>query len=218
MKKYFYLFLFVLSIIACRGTEDATGQIVINDDGTTSDGSVYSAIDDNNFYINGVKYTIDVKEDHSYALEDMVKRPIWVALNIALPFIISRHFDKMIQDSDGRWKCGPDFAVDKIDVAFTLAVCDAQFAFQQYFALAVGEKHYDDLAAERASNVRHQKKTLLAYRRLPDPFCSDDVDREYGYQGNTGSICSRLKRLCDDGLAQKIRQGESKGKYRKLQS
>ena len=157
----------------------------------------------------------DAKEDHSYALEDMVKRPIWVALNIALPFIISRHFDKMIQDSDGRWKCGPDFVVDKIDVAFTLAVCDAQFAFQQYFALAVGEKHYDDLAVERASNVRHQQKTLLAYRRLPNPFTSNDVMREYGYTC-TGSVCSRLKILCDDGMAQKIRRGEDKGKYRKL--
>ena len=158
----------------------------------------------------------DAEEEHSFALEDMVKRPIWVALNLALPFIVSRHFEKMIQDSDGRWKCGPDFAVDKIDVAFTLAVCDAQFAFQQYFALPVGEKHYDDLAVEQASNVRHQQKTLLAYRRLPDVFTSDDVDREYGYNGSKGSVCSRLKRLCDDGLAQRIRQGEDKGKYRKL--
>ena len=158
----------------------------------------------------------DAEEEHSYALEDMCKRPIWVALNLALPYIIVRHWSQMVQDSDGRWKCGPDFKVDKTDVAFTLAVCDAQFAFQQYFALAVGEKHYDDLATERASNVRHQQKTLLAYRRLPDPFTSDDVNREYGYHGSTGSICSRLKRLCDDGMAQKITRGEDKGKYRKL--
>ncbi len=158
----------------------------------------------------------DAEEEHSYALEDMVKRPIWVALNLALPFIVARHWLQMVHDSDGRWKCGPDFAVDKTDVAFTLAVCDAQFAFQQHFALSVGEKHYDDLATEQASNVRHQQKTLLAYRRLPNPFTSQDVDREYGYNGNTGSVCSRLKRLVDDGLAQKIRQGEDKGKYRKL--
>ena len=80
---------------------------------------------------------------------------------------------------------------------------------------AVGEKHYDDLAVERASNVRHQQKTLLAYRRLPNPFTSDDVMREYGYTC-IGSVCSRLKYLCDDGMAQKIRRGEDKGKYRKL--
>ena len=157
----------------------------------------------------------DAEEEQSPALEDMCKRPIWVSLNLALPFIVSRHWSEMVEDG-GRWKCGPDFAVDKIDVAFTLAVCDAQFAFQQYFALPVGEKHYDDLAAEQASNVRHQQKTILAYRRLPNPFSSSDVDREYAYHGSTGSICSRLKRLCDDGLAQKIRQGKDKGMYRKL--
>ena len=43
----------------------------------------------------------------------------------------------------------------------------------------------------------------------------DDVKREYGYD-NVGSVCSRLKILQDDGMAQKIRTGENKGKYRKL--
>ena len=36
------------------------------------------------------------------------------------------------------------------------------------------------------------------------------------YEGKTGSICSKLKRLVDDGLAVKITKGEDKGKYRKL--
>lgn len=122
----------------------------------------------------------------------------------------------MVQDSDGRWKCGPDFTVDKTDVRLALLIANAQLAFQEYYCKSILEKHYDDLATERASNVRHQQKTLLAYRRLPETFTSEDVDREYSYNGSKGSICSRLKRLCDDGLAQKIRQGEDKGKYRKL--
>ena len=157
----------------------------------------------------------DAKENDDLAEEDLVKRPCWHAINFALPFVVSRHFDKMVEDN-GKWKCGPDFAVDKTDVKLALLIANAQLAFQEYYYKAIGEKHYDDLATERASNVRHQQKTLLAYRRLPDPFTSDDVDREYGYHGSTGSICSRLKRLCDDGLAQKIRQGQDKGKYRKL--
>jgi hypothetical protein len=88
--------------------------------------------------------------------------------------------------------------------------------FQEYFFKAIGEKHYDNLAVEQASNVCHQQRTLLAFRRLPNPFNSEDVDRCYAYNGKTGSICSRLKRLQDDGLAQKIRTGEHKGMYRKL--
>ena len=158
----------------------------------------------------------DAKENAALAEEDLVKRPCWHAVNYALPFIISRHWSQMVQDSDGRWKCGPDFTVDKTDVRLALLIANAQLAFQEYYCKSLLEKHYDDLATERASNVRHQQKTLLAYRRLPETFTSEDVDREYSYNGSKGSICSRLKRLCDDGLAQKIRQGEDKGKYRKL--
>ena len=158
---------------------------------------------------------IDAKEEGSRALEDTLKRPCWIALNLALPGIIVRHWDKMIEDG-GRMVCGPDFKTDKIDRELVLALCDAQFAFQQHFFLATGEKLYDDRQAIEASNVHHQQRTILAYRRLPNPFTSDDVKREYGYD-NVGSVCSRLKHLCDDGLAQKIRQGADKGKYRKLQ-
>ena len=157
----------------------------------------------------------DAKEEASKAMEDLVKRPVIVALNLALPYILARHWDRMVEDG-GKYKCGPDFEIDKIDVEFALAVCDAQFAFQQLFALPVGERYYDDLAAEQASNTRHQQKTLLAYRRLPNPCTPEDVDREYGYNGNKNSVNSRLKRLQDDGLLQRIRSGEDKGKYRKL--
>ena len=134
---------------------------------------------------------------------------------MALVFIVTRHWDQMIEDKDGRMICGPDFKTDKVDRELALTICDAQFAFQQYFFLATGEKLYDDREAQKASNVHHQQKTLLAYRRLPEVFTSDDVKREYAYN-STGSVCSRLKHLCDDGLAQKIRRGPDKGKYRKL--
>ena len=158
----------------------------------------------------------DAKEDDSKALEDLLKRPCWIAINLALPFIVTRHWHQMVQAEDGRMMCGPDFKTDRYDRELALAICDAQFAFQQHFFLATGEKLYDDRQAIEASNVRHQQKTLLAYRRLPNPCTSEDIDREYGYNGVKGSIFSRIKRLQDDGLLQKIRTGEHKGKYRKL--
>lgn len=157
----------------------------------------------------------DVKEDDSMAEEDLIKRPCWHAINYALPFIVSRHWDQMVEDS-GRWKCGPDFKVDKTDVKLAVVIANAQLAFQEYYCKAILEKHYDNMAAERASNVHHQKKTMLAYLRLPGILTGEDIDREYGYAGNKNSINSRLKRLQDDGLIQKIRTGQYKGKYRKL--
>lgn len=158
----------------------------------------------------------DAGEDHDYAEEDLVKRPCWHAINFVLPYVISRHWDKMIKDSDGHWKCGPDFKVDQKDVRLAITIANAQLAFQEHYCKAILEKHYDDLAAAQVSNVRHKQKTWLGYRRLPDIFTSEDVDRSFGYEGKTGSICSRLKRLQDQGLAQKITKGPDKGKYRKL--
>lgn len=157
----------------------------------------------------------DAGEDRDYAEEDLVKHPCWHAINFVLPFVVSRHWDKMIQDEDGRWKCGPGFKVDQTDVRLAQLIANTQLAFQEYYCKGILEKHYDDMAAERASNVRHQQKTLLAYRRLPEIFTSDDVKREYGYN-SIGSVCSRLKHLQDDGLVKKIRTGQEKGKYRKL--
>lgn len=157
----------------------------------------------------------DAGEDKDYAEEDLIKRPNWHAANFSLPYIITRHWDKMVQDADGRWKCGPDFKVDKTDVRLAILIANAQLAFQEYYCKAILEKYYDNLAAEKASNVRHQQRTLLAYRRLPVFFTSEDVKREYGYD-SIGSVCSRLKHLCDDGLAKKIRKGPDKGKYQKL--
>jgi hypothetical protein len=158
----------------------------------------------------------DAGEDNDLAQEDLVKRPCWHAINFVLPFVVTRHWDQMVQDSDGLWKCGPDFKVDQKDVRLAITIANAQLAFQEYYCKAILEKHYDDLAAAQASNVRHKQKTWLGYRRLPEVFTSDDVDRSFGYEGKTGSICSRLKRLQDQGLAQKITKGEDKGKYRKL--
>ena len=158
----------------------------------------------------------DAGEDNDLAQEDLVKRPCWHAINFVLPFVVTRHWDLMVQDSDGLWKCGPDFKVDQKDVRLAILIANAQLAFQEHYCKAILEKHYDDLAAAQSSNVRHKQKTWLGYRRLPEIFSSDDVDRCFGYEGKTGSICSRLKRLQDQGLAQKITSGKDKGKYRKL--
>ena len=149
------------------------------------------------------------------ALEDMVKRPYWHGMNYSLPFIISRHWDQMIEEG-GRYKCPADFKIDRYDQQLALLIVNAHFAFQQHFFLAVGEQYYDNQEAEQASGRTHQQKTWIGYRRLPNPFNSEDVDICFGYEGKTGSICSKLKRLVDDGLAQKITSGKDKGKYRKL--
>lgn len=157
----------------------------------------------------------DARENQSLADEDLLKRPCWHAINYALPYIVSRHWDMMVKDGE-YLKCGPDFKADKTDRELALLICNAQYTFQQHFFGAIAERHYENTQTAAAANHRIQQKTILAYQRLPDLFIAEDVDREYGYQGCQNSIRSRIKRLCDDGLIQKIRSGNDKGKYRKL--
>ena len=157
----------------------------------------------------------DARENQSLADEDLLKRPCWHGINYALPFIVSRHWDKMVDDN-GKFVCGTGFKTDKIDKDLALLICNAQYTFQQHFFGAIAEQHYENIQTAEAANHRMQQKTILAYYRLPDIFTSEDVDVAYGYQGVKGSINSRIKRLQDDGLAQRIRSGENKGKYQKI--
>ena len=151
----------------------------------------------------------------NFALEDMVKRPYWHGMNYSLPFIVSRHWNQMIEEG-GRFKCPADFKIDRYDQQLALLIVNAHYAFQQHFFLAIGEQYYDNLEAHQASGRAHQQKTWIGYRRLPNPFTRQDVDICFGYEGNTNNINSKIKRLVDDSMAQKITKGEDKGKYRKL--
>lgn len=157
----------------------------------------------------------DAKENDSKCEEDMIKRPCWHGINYVLPFVVSRHWDQMVEDG-ARYKCGENFQPDKFDVQLALLIAKAQLAFQEHYFKAIGEKHYDDQLSQESSGHTHQQKTWIGYRRLPEIFTSQDVDECFGYEGKTGSICSKIKRLVDDGMAQKITKGEDKGKYRKL--
>ena len=64
-KKLFYLLalLPVLTLFAAcggdDGDEDVAGPVIVKEDGTTSDGSTFSAIDDKNFYLDYIKYSVE---------------------------------------------------------------------------------------------------------------------------------------------------------------
>ncbi len=155
----------------------------------------------------------DAAEDNDLSEEDLIKRPCWHSINHVLCHVVTRHWDKMVCEG-GRWKCGPDFQVDKTDIRLAILIANAQLAFQRYFCKHILDNYYENLAKEAVLKTPQRKKTQEAYNRLPDIFSSEDVRIAYSYD-STGSVCSRLKRLVDDGLAQKIQRGENKGKYRK---
>lgn len=156
----------------------------------------------------------EAREEQSEVLEDLCKRPAWVGINLALPFIVSRHWADMVKDDDGRFKCGAGFHLDKHDIDLALFIAQAQYDFQQYFYYEIGQKVHDK-HSEQSFGRKQQSRCQLAFKRLPEVFTSSDVMKEYGYD-NSNSVNSRLKRLQDDGRIKRIRTGENKGKYRKL--
>ena len=158
----------------------------------------------------------EAREEQLEVLDDLCKRPAWYGISLALPFIISRHWSEMVQDEDGRFKCGPGFHLDKHDIDLALFIAQAQYDFQQYFFYELGQKVHDK-QADKKYGKRPQTRSQLAFKRLPEVFTPEDVDKNYGYEGNRNSINSRLKRLQDDGKIQRIRSGQDKGKYRKLE-
>lgn len=158
------------------------------------------------------------KEHNSMAEEDMLKRPQLHAINYALPFIVSRHWDQMVEDdTDHRWKCGAGFAIDRTDIALAQLIADIHLTFQKCFFLAVGENKYQHQQLKSRSYRHHTDESMRAYLRLPQLFTRTDVDREFGCNGNSNTIGSWINRLKKEGLIQKIRIGEDKGKYRKLE-
>ena len=159
----------------------------------------------------------EAKENKSKAEEDLLKRVGWHAMNYSLPFIVSRHWDQMEHDENDYWYCGQNFVTDKYDRQLALLIAKAQLAFQHYYFKAIAEQYYDNMDSKQLSGKNFQGHTALAYSRLPNIFTSEDVDKCYGYEGNKNSIYSCLKRLQDDGKAQRIRAGQDKGKYRKLE-
>ena len=155
----------------------------------------------------------EAREEQSEVLEEMCKRPAWVGINLALPYIVSRHWSDFVED-DGKFKCGAGFHLDKHDIALALFITQAQYDFQQYFFYQLGQKQHDK-QAEKSYGRKQQSRTQLSFKRLPEIFTSNDVMKVYGYD-NHNSVNSCLKRLQDDGRIKKIRSGEAKGKYRKV--
>ena len=156
----------------------------------------------------------EAREEQSEVLEEMLKRPAWVGINFALPFIVSRHWGEMVQDENGKFRCGAGFHIDKKDIELALFIAQAQYDLQQYFFYELGQKLQEKHAAN-SGRKKPQSRTMLAFKRLPEIFSSSDLKKEYGYD-NQNSVNSCLKRLCDDGKIKRIRSGEDKGKYKKL--
>ena len=155
----------------------------------------------------------DCAEDDSEANELMLKRVPYHALNYAAPFIDMRHFDSM--HLEGKFWEG-EYEVDDTDWKLCELIARIQYATQQHFFGVMAEKYFDDMNNDvQITGKRHYSKSLEGFNRLPEVFTLEDVRKCYGYDKDT-AVYTRIRRLTDNGIAERIQTGEDKGKYKKV--
>ena len=155
----------------------------------------------------------DSTEDQRDALELMLKRVPYHALNYSAPFIDMRHWSSLHQDGS-YWK--GDYQTDDTDWKLCELIARIQFATQQRFFSVMAEKYFCDMNNDvQITNQQHYQKSIDGYNRLPDVFTFQDVKQSYGYNGEN-SVYTKLRRLQKKHLIEKITEGEDAGKFRKI--
>ena len=155
----------------------------------------------------------DCAEDDSEANELMLKRVPYHALNYAAPFIDMRHFESI--HLEGKFWEG-EYEVDDTDWKLCELIARIQYATQQHFFGVMAEKYFDDMNNDvQITGKRHYSKSLEGFNRLPEVFTLEDVKKCYGYDKDT-AVYTRIRRLTDNGIAERIQTGEDKGKYKKV--
>ena len=157
----------------------------------------------------------DCKEDDSEANELMLKRVSYHALNFAAPFIDMRHWEHIHQQ--GKYWEG-EYEVDETDWKLCELIARIQYATQQHFFGVMAEKYFDDMNNDvQITGKRHAQKSVDGYNRLPDVFTKDDVIKCFGYE-KPDAVKKKIYRLIQASQIEIIKDGEDKGKYRKLLS
>ena len=156
----------------------------------------------------------DCAEDDSEANELMLKRVPYHAINYAAPFIDMRHWQDVHQQ--GSYWTGK-YETDDIDWKLCELIARIQYATQQHFFGVMAEKYFDDMNNDvQISGKRHQQKSVDGYNRLPEVFTNEDVLKSFGYKEDGSAVYMKIRRLIDQGLIEKILEGDDKGKFKKI--
>jgi len=149
----------------------------------------------------------DAKENDSKADEMLLKRCAYHGLNIAVPFIVMRHWDELHQD--GEFWCG-DFETDDIDWQLADLIVNMQYACQKHYFGALAEMYFDNKDKEASVNRQRQQKTVEGFHRLPDQFTFEDVMRCF-HLDKSHSARNRILRLVKDNLIEKVSEHTENG-------
>ena len=155
----------------------------------------------------------DATEDQRDALELMLKRVPYQALNYSAPFIDMRHWECLHQQ--GNYWTG-DYKTDDTDWKLCELIARIQYATQQRFFGVMAEKYFSDMNNDvQISDKKHKQKSIDGYNRLPEFLTKEDVIKCYGYDKQE-SARKKIQRLEKCGYIRLVKEGKQKGKYQKL--
>lgn len=121
----------------------------------------------------------------------LVKRVPYYGINVALPFIMMRHFSE--------WEKKKSISFDSLDYELAFTIMDIQFACQKHFFGKYAEMYFDDLTnQENEKMIKKHDKTIGWYHALPDAFTFSDLTKltKLSYHG----VYSLQRRWVKDGI------------------
>jgi hypothetical protein len=127
-------------------------------------------------------------EDKKRAL--LAKRVPYYGINIAVPFIIMRNWDK--------WEADRSLDIDEVDKDFVNLIMDIQFYCQNMYFGKYAEMYFDNKEMERIEKgMVHTLRTESYFKSLPSSFNQQDL---YDKVGNINTARVILHRWTKEGL------------------
>ena len=152
-------------------------------------------------------------EDLRDAIELMLKRIPYHALNYSAPFIDIRHWDSLHQDG-GYWK--GEYEVDETDWKLCELIARIQYGTQQRYFSVMAEKYFTDMNNDVSiTDTNVKQKSVEGFSKLPDPFTKEDVMRCFEIS-NPDSARKKIYRFIKKKCIEQITEGEHTGCYKKL--
>lgn len=152
-------------------------------------------------------------EDLRDAIELMLKRIPYHALNYSVPFIDIRHWDCLHEDG-GYWK--GEYEVDETDWKLCELIARIQYGTQQRFFSVMAEKYFTDMNNDVSITDTHvTQKSAEGFSKLPDPFTKEDVKKCFEID-NPDTVRKKIYRFTTKKYIELIKDGEHAGCYKKL--
>ena len=147
------------------------------------------------------------KCDNDKAQALLAKRVPYYGINIAMPFVIMRNWD--------RWESDRTLEIDNTDKELANLIMDIQFYCQNLYFGKYAEMYFDNKMNEEVNNgLKHKQTTISYYNALGSEFSYQDVLEKVENANTARSILFRWER---EGYLLKKGKG-SKASYKKLKN